>query len=501
MGTGGTLFPWAHFTAVVLASGDMTTSGKTQEVYKMKKKVFGAATFLLLWAKTSPVWAAGEPPKMDGGDTAWMLISTALVMLMTPGLALFYGGMARRKNVLNTIMLSFVILCVISVQWVLWGYSLAFGPDKGGIIGGLKYLGLAGVGLEPMEGSTIPHQLFMMFQGMFAIITPALITGAVVERFKFSTFLVFTTLWATIVYDPLAHWVWGKGWLGSLGALDFAGGTVVHISSGVSALAAALIVGKRRGIATEPMHPNNLTLTVTGAALLWFGWFGFNAGSALTSGGLAVSAFVVTNTASAMAALTWLFVEWAHRGKPTALGTVTGAVAGLVAITPGSGYVGPLSSMLIGIGAGIFCYLGVVKLKPAFGYDDSLDVFGVHGIGGTWGALATGLFATASIPGSSDGLLFGNAKQFLIQILATGSTWIFAFVATCAILLALKAVMGLRVTEEDEFTGLDLSVHGESGYSMALADGGGMGVKAGFLPDGHRAGQLELRFVEEKGNP
>ena len=424
-------------------------------------------------AQAVPSWAAGEVPKLDTGDTAWLLVSTALVMLMTPGLALFYGGMARRKNVLNTIMLSFVILCVISVQWVLWGYTLAFGPDKGGVIGGLDFLGLRGVGLEPVEGQTIPHMLFMMFQGMFAIITPALITGAFVERFKFSTFLIFTILWATLVYDPLAHWVWGKGWLGGLGALDFAGGTVVHISSGVSALAAALMVGKRRGVGGEPMHPNNLPMTIIGAALLWFGWFGFNAGSALTSGGVAVNAFVVTHTAAAMAAFAWLVVEWMHRGKPTALGTVTGAVGGLVAITPASGYVGPMSAILIGIGAGVFCYLGVVKLKPKFGYDDSLDVFGVHGIGGTWGAIATGLFATASLPGSSDGLLYGNLNQFLVQLLATVSTWIFAFVLTCLILFILKATIGLRVSDEDEVTGLDLALHGESGYSLGLAETGG----------------------------
>ncbi len=431
----------------------------------------GAISVVL--AQAVPGWAAGELPKLDTGDTAWLLISTALVMLMTPGLALFYGGMARRKNVLNTIMLSFVILCVISVQWVLWGYSLAFGPDKGGVIGGLDFLGLRGVGLEPVEGQTIPHMLFMMFQGMFAIITPALITGAFVERFKFSTFLIFTVLWATLVYDPLAHWVWGKGWLVGLGALDFAGGTVVHISSGISALAAALMVGKRRGVGSEPMHPNNLPMTIIGAALLWFGWFGFNAGSALTSGGVAVNAFVVTNTAAAMAAFAWLVVEWMHRGKPTALGTVTGAVAGLVAITPASGYVGPMSSIVIGIGAGVFCYLGVVKLKAKFGYDDSLDVFGVHGIGGTWGAVATGLFATASLPGSSDGLLYGNLNQFLVQLLATVSTWIFAFVLTCLILFILKVTIGLRVSDEDEVTGLDLALHGESGYSLGLAETGG----------------------------
>jgi Amt family ammonium transporter len=394
----------------------------------------------------------------------------------------------------------------MSVQWVLWGYTLAFGPDKGGIIGGLSFLGLNGVGLEPNEGQTIPHQLFMMFQGMFAIITPALITGAFVERFKFSTFLVFSLVWATLVYDPLAHWVWGKGWLAGLGALDFAGGTVVHISSGVSALAAALAIGKRCGVGSEPMHPNNLPMTVTGAALLWFGWFGFNAGSALTSGGLAVNAFVVTNTAAAMAALAWLLVEWRHRGKPTALGTVTGAVAGLVAITPASGYVGPLASIIIGAGAGFFCYLGVVKLKPKFGYDDALDVFGVHGIGGMWGAIATGLFATATLPGSSDGLFHGNATQFLVQIAATGATAVFAFVVTTGILLALKAVMGLRVSEEDEVTGLDLALHGESGYSLGVSGTGGayrpLGSQgASMVGAAHSSYSRSVQIQPERGTP
>ncbi len=417
------------------------------------------------------VWAQGAA-KLDTGDTTWLLVSTALVMLMTPGLALFYGGMARKKNVLNTIMLSFVCLCFVSVQWVLWGYSLSFGPDKWGIIGGPDFLGLGGVGFEPLEGQTIPHQLFMMFQGMFAIITPALITGALVERMKFSSFLVFLMAWCTLVYAPLAHWVWGKGWLAQLGALDFAGGTVVHISSGVSAMAACLLLGRRKGMGSEPMHPNNLPMTVTGAALLWFGWFGFNAGSALTAGALATNAFVVTNTASAMAACTWLAVEWMHRGKPTALGTVTGAVAGLVGITPAAGYVGVGGALAIGLGAAILCYLAVVKLKPALGYDDSLDVFGVHGVGGTWGALATGIFATSSIPGSSDGLLAGNPGQFLVQFLATVVAWALSFGLTLGILLAVKALMGLRVAEEDELAGLDLSIHGERGYGLEMAEGG-----------------------------
>jgi Amt family ammonium transporter len=433
-------------------------------------------------------WAGEDVSGVNAGDTAWLMVSTALVMLMTPGLALFYGGMSRRKNVLNTIMFSFLILCLISVQWVLWGYTLAFGPDKGGIIGGLDFLGLRGVGLEPSEGSTIPQQLFMMFQGMFAVITPALITGAFVERFKFSTFLIFSLAWATLVYDPVAHWVWGGGWLASLGALDFAGGTVVHITSGVSALAAAIIIGRRRGHGAEPMHPNNLPMTVLGAGLLWFGWFGFNAGSALTSGVLAVNALVTTNTAAGAAAFTWLMVEWVHRGKPTVLGIVTGAVAGLVAITPAAGFVAPMSSILIGMGAGVFCYMAVVLLKPAMGYDDSLDVFGVHGVGGTWGAIATGLFASSAIPGSTDGLFFGNPQLLKAQIVAVVATWVFALAMTFSILSVLKPLIGLRVSEEDEITGLDLALHGESGYSLALADTSPMGRRhVGEISSGVKA--------------
>lgn len=411
-----------------------------------------------------------QQAKIDTGDTAWVLASSALVLAMTaPGLALFYGGMVRRKNALGTILQSFIIIALISVQWVLWGYSLAFGPDKGGIIGGLEWLGLNGVGQEPNPdyAPTIPHQAFMIFQAMFAIITPALITGAFAERKKFSAFLVFVLLWATFVYDPIAHWVWGiGGWIRTLGALDFAGGTVVHISSGISALAAAMIIGKRRGYGSEPMPPHNLTLTITGAALLWFGWFGFNAGSALSAGGLATSAFVVTNTAAATAALTWMFVEWLYRGKPTALGAASGAVAGLVAITPASGFVGPISSIIIGIGAGILCYFAIV-LKGKLGYDDSLDVVGVHGIGGTWGAIATGLFASKAInPAGGDGLFFGNPSQLGIQIIAVLVTWVYSFIATLIILKVLDVVMGLRVSEEEEETGLDLSQHNESSYAL-----------------------------------
>jgi Amt family ammonium transporter len=377
--------------------------------------------------------------------------------------------MVRRKNVLGTIMHSFIALCIITVQWVLFGYSISFGPDLGHFIGNLDWIGLAGVGQEPNAdyAATIPHLCFMIFQMMFAIITPALISGAIAERFKFSSYLVFITLWAILVYDPLAHWVWGVGgWIRELGALDFAGGLVVHISSGVTALAAALVVGKRKGYGVDLMAPHNLTMTVIGGALLWFGWFGFNGGSAVGSGGLATSAFVVTHIATAAAALSWLFVEWAHRGKPTALGAVSGAVAGLVAITPGSGFVGPLSALIIGLVAGAVCY-GAVNLKTRLGYDDSLDVVGVHAVGGTWGALATGLFASKLINAAgSDGLFFGNPGQFGTQALSVVVAWVYSFVVSLILLKVIDAIMGLRPSEEDESEGLDLSQHGETGYSF-----------------------------------
>ena len=420
-------------------------------------------------AAGTPPAPPAAPPKIDTGDTAWLLMSSALVLIMTaPGLALFYAGMVREKNALGTIMQSFIILCLISVQWVLWGYSLAFGPDKWHIIGGLEWLGLNGVGLEPNAdyGATVPHQAFMIFQAMFAIITPALITGAFAERMKFSSFLVFTLLWATFIYDPLAHWVWAVGgWLRNLGALDFAGGTVVHISSGVSALACAIVLKQRLGYGKENMAPHNLPMTVLGASLLWFGWFGFNAGSAVAAGGLATSAFVVTNSATAAAALSWMVMEWMYRGKPTVLGAASGAVAGLVAITPASGFVGPMSSLLIGVGAGVICYLAVIW-KSKLGYDDSLDAFGIHGIGGTWGALATGLFASKAInPGGADGLFFGNPGQLGIQAVAVLTSWVFAFVGTMVILKVIDVMMGLRVTREEEQMGLDLSQHEERAYS------------------------------------
>jgi ammonium transporter, Amt family len=416
---------------------------------------------------------AQETSQINAGDTAWVLTSAALVLMMTtPGLALFYGGLVRRKNSLATIMQSFILMALISVQWVLWGYTLAFGPDHGGLIGGLDWLGLVGVeGVpNPDYASTIPHQAFMIFQAMFAIITPALITGAVAERMKFSAFLLFSLLWATFIYDPLAHWVWGKGgWLGTnggMGALDFAGGTVVHLSSGISALAAVLLMQKRTGYPHEPMPPHNLPFSVIGAALLWVGWFGFNAGSALSAGALATSAFVTTNTAAAAAALSWMFTEWAARGKPTVLGAISGAVAGLVVITPASGFVSPLSSIVIGAVGGALCFTAC-NLKARFGYDDSLDVVGVHGVGGTTGALLTGLFASKVVnPAGADGLFFGNPAQFGLQLVATATTLVYCFVGAVILLKVVDAVVGLRVVDEEEYAGLDLSQHGENAYTL-----------------------------------
>ncbi len=406
---------------------------------------------------------------MNAGDTAFILVSSALVMFMTPGLALFYGGMVRSKNVLATIMQSFVIIGLVTVIWVLWGYSLAFGPDVGGVVGNLSWFGLRGVGLSPSPdyASTIPHQAFMIFQGMFAIITPALITGAFAERMKFSALLVFIALWSTLVYSPLAHWVWGSGgWLGNLGALDFAGGTVVHISSGASALAAVLIISKRKGYGKEQFIPHNLPMTVTGTAILWFGWFGFNAGSALGSSGLAAAAFVTTHVAAATASLSWMFAEWIHHGKPTTLGAASGAVAGLVAITPAAGFVSPISALIIGGLAGVICYGGVMA-KAKLGYDDSLDVVGIHGVGGTWGALATGLFAsTVANPDGANGLFFGNPGQLWIQFLSVVVTCLFAFAMTFVILKVLDLIMGLTVSKEDEVRGLDVTQHSETGYSF-----------------------------------
>ncbi|MGH2751618.1 MAG: ammonium transporter [Actinomycetota bacterium] len=412
---------------------------------------------------------------MDTGDTAFVLMSSALVMFMTPGLALFYGGMVRAKNVLGTVMQSMFALGLISVLWVLAGYTLAFGPDKGGLIGGLDFLGFAGVGQEPNAelAGTIPHIVFALFQMMFAIITPALITGAFAERMKFTGYVAFSTLWLLFVYAPVAHWVWAPGgWIREMGALDFAGGTVVHINAGIAALAAAVIVGKRRGFGKEAMVPHNLTMTMLGTGVLWFGWFGFNAGSALGANGLAASAFLATNLGAAAGACGWALLEMRRDQRPTTLGVASGAVAGLVAITPAAGFVGPLSAMAIGLVAGVICSWAV-SLKFRFGYDDSLDVVGVHLIGGMIGALLTGVFADTAInPAGADGLAFGGGTALLgRQLLAVVATLVFSLIVSLLLLKLVQATVGLRVTEEEEINGLDLAQHAEVGYS--LVEGGG----------------------------
>jgi len=401
------------------------------------------------------------------GDTAFVLAGAAMVMFMTPGLALFYGGMVRQKNVLATIMQSFFIVGVISVVWVIVGYSLAFGPDRGHFIGSLAWLGLRGVGQAPNPdyAATIPHLAFMIFQGMFAVITPALITGAFAERVRFPSFVVFSVLWSLLVYAPIAHWVWGTGgWIHNLGGLDFAGGAVVHISSGAAALAAVLVIGPRRGYGSNLFASHDLPLTVLGAGMLWFGWFGFNAASALAANGVACNTFVVTNTAASAAMLTWVLAERLHRGKPTTLGAVSGAVAGLATITPASGFVGPLPALLIGGLAGLVCY-GAVQAKWRLGYDDSLDVVGIHGVGGALGVLATGVFASVLVnPAGADGLLFGNPAQLGTQALAVVATFAYSFGVTAGLLKAVDALLGLRVSEEHEALGLDQSEHGETAY-------------------------------------
>ena len=402
---------------------------------------------------------------INSGDTAWLLVSAALVMFMTPGLAFFYGGMARRKNLLSTLMMSFVMIGLGGLIWVLYGYSLGFGTDIGGIIGNLSFLGLKGVGQDPsaVYASTTPHLAFMMYQGMFAIITVALITGSVVERIKFSSLIVFAVAWLTLVYSPVAHWVWGGGWLVKLGALDFAGGTVVHINAGVSALALAFLLGKRKGFPQDQMEPNNIPLVVLGAGILWFGWFGFNAGSALSSSGLAASAFVTTNTAAAAASLTWMFLSWRQR-KPAVLGAVTGAVAGLVAITPAAGYVTPLAAIAIGIVVSFVSFYSLILIKSKLKFDDSLDVFACHGMGGIWGALATGIFATTAVNAAGSGAVDGNWIQIARQLVAVGAVAAFAFIGTIIIGKAIDKTLSLRVKQVDEVVGLDISQHGERAY-------------------------------------
>lgn len=437
----------------------------------MTKRLASLASFSLALLAALPTALAAEaaPAKIDTGDTAFVLISAALVLLMTPALALFYGGMCRTKNVLSTIMQSFFIIGIISVQWVLFGYSLAFGPDISHFVGSLEWIGLNGVGNSPNAdyAATIPHSAFMIFQGMFAVITPALITGAFAERMKFSAFAVFTVVWATLVYDPVAHWVWGVGgWLREMGVLDFAGGTVVHIISGVSGLVIALMIGKRKGYGSEVMLPHHLPMTVLGAGLLWFGWFGFNAGSALGANEIASNAFVVTHVSAAAATVSWVLAEWLMHGKPTVLGAASGCIAGLVSITPAAGFVSPLSAVAIGLLGGVICYLSVSVVKAKLGYDDSLDAFGVHGVGGAWGALATGLFASKAVnEAGADGLLFGNAAQFTNQVIGVAASCLFAAVMTFVIIKIMGLVMDLRVSEAQEMQGLDLSEHGERGYS------------------------------------
>ena len=413
----------------------------------------------------SSAWAAEAA--LNSGDTAWMIVSTALVMMMTPaGLALFYGGMSRYKNLLNTLAMTFVAYCLASVIWVMWGYSLAFGPDKGGIIGGLDFFFFSGITPASLEG-TIPANVFALFQMTFACITVALVLGSIVDRMKFSAWILFTVLWVTFVYCPIAHWVWGKGWMASMGALDFAGGTVVHINAGVAGLVLALVLGKRIGFGKEAMFPSSIALTALGAALLWFGWFGFNAGSALVADGLAGSAFLVTNTSAAAAALAWMFIEWMINKKPTVLGIASGVVAGLVAITPAAGFVGLGSSILIGLAAGAMGFFSVARLKQKIGYDDSLDAFGVHGMCGTLGALATGLFADPAVNPAGTGLFFGNPKQLVIQLVSILATAVFTAVGTLVLIYVTKALTGgLRVEEENERIGLDSAVHGERAFEI-----------------------------------
>ena len=405
---------------------------------------------------------------INQGDTAWLLLSAALVLLMTPGLALFYGGMVRRKNVLGTLMHSFAAIAIVSIQWILIGYSLAYGPDVNGIIGNLHWALLRNVGLQPGPyAPTVPHMAFMIYQAMFAVITPALISGAFAERMKFSAYILFIIIWSTLVYDPVAHWIWGAGgWLKNLGVLDFAGGLVVHATSGFSALAAALLIGRRKDLSKEPMPPHNLPMTVTGAGLLWFGWFGFNAGSAFSAGQLSTLAFVTTQAAAASATITWIIIEWLHRGKPTVFGAVTGSIAGLATITPAAGFVGPDMALVIGVLAGAVCYTAL-SLKPKFGYDDSLDAFGVHGMGGLTGTLCVGLFASVALNAAgANGLFMGNAHQFYVQLGAVAVVAAYSFVASLVILKFVDLAVGLRVQPVHEDSGLDVSLHGEEGYYL-----------------------------------
>ena len=419
---------------------------------------------MVLLTPAASVFAADQ---LNSGDTAWIIVSTALVMMMTPaGLALFYGGMSRYKNLLNTFAMTIAAYCLASLLWVCWGYTLAFGPDQGGFIGGLDHLFLNGIGVSSLSG-TIPTFVFVLFQMTFAAITVALVLGSIVDRMKFSSWLIFTALWVTVVYSPIAHWVWGGGWMADMGALDFAGGNVVHINAGIAGLILALFLGKRVGYGREAMFPSSITLTALGAALLWFGWFGFNAGSQLAADGVAGSAFLVTNTSAAMGGLCWMLAEWAIEKKPTVLGLASGIVAGLVAITPAAGFVNLPAALVIGLVAGLLGFFAVVKIKPKLGYDDSLDAFGVHGICGIWGALATGIFANPAITEGAAGLLYGNPKQLWIQFVSILATIAYTAVATVVVILITRVLTkGLRVEEDDEIKGLDSALHGERAFEM-----------------------------------
>mgnify|MGYP001396350017 CR=1 FL=1 len=438
-----------------------------------KKSMFflgGIVLFMLLCLSRTALAAVPEVPPISAGDTGWVLVSAALVFLMTPGLAFFYGGLVRRKNMLSILMQCFMLICVITLQWVLFGYSLSFGPDVKGMIGNFSWAGLQGVTLDPFVAysGTIPHQLFMIYQAMFAIITPGLILGAFAERMKFSAFVVFSLLWATFVYDPVCHWVWGAGgFLRTMGVLDFAGGIVVHINAGIAALVCAIVLGKRKGYPSHMSPPHNLPFAVLGAGLLWFGWFGFNGGSALAANRIAVSAMVVSHIAGAAAGLTWALLEWKFNSKPTMLGMITGAVAGLATITPAAGFVGPLSAIWIGVLASLVCFFCVAVIKAKFEYDDSLDAFGVHGVGGILGTLATGLWASKAVnPAGNNGLFFGNPGLFLVQLKATIITIVYSFIVSWVLLKLVDAFIGLRVSEDEERIGLDLTQHRESAYTM-----------------------------------
>ena len=425
---------------------------------------------------TAPAALAAEPAAIDTGDTAWVLISAALVFIMTPGLGFFYGGMVRNKNVLTTIMQSFFIVAMISVEWILIGYTMTFGTDINGFIGAMDKAGLAGVGMNILANGTIPELAFVAFQCMFAVITPALITGAFAERMKFHAFVVFILLWAIFIYNPMAHWVWGGGFLAKLGALDFAGGLVIHILSGVSGLTLCILLGKRVGFGRIPMLPHNLPMTVLGAALLWFGWFGFNAGSALGANALAANAFIASQAAAAAATVTWVVVEWALNGKPTILGAASGCIAGLVAITPAAGFVAPMPAIIIGAIGGVICYFAVAVLKAKLGYDDSLDAFGIHGIGGTWGSIATGLWATTEVnPAGANGLFYGETHLLFAQIISTIVAYVFAIVGTIILYKIISIFMHVRANKDEETTGLDISEHGERGYNYAIMSGSPFG--------------------------